>query len=48
MSYNDCVLEFNNAIETFPGNIVAGGRFTKRQGFVVEDSAVRNAPKVQF
>ena len=23
-SFNDCVLEYNNAIETFPGNIVAG------------------------
>ena len=48
MSFNDCVLEYNNAIETFPGNIVAGSRFTKRQGFVVEDAAVRQAPKVQF
>ncbi len=48
MSYNDCVLEYNNAIETFPGNIVAGGRYKERQGFVVEDAAARVAPTVQF
>ena len=27
MSYNDCVLEYNNAITTFPGNIIAGAKF---------------------
>ena len=48
MSYNDCVLEYNNAIETFPGSLIAGGRFTKRQGFVVEDAAARNTPQVKF
>ncbi|MBR3235188.1 MAG: LemA family protein [Atopobiaceae bacterium] len=48
MSYNDCVLEYNNAIETFPGNIVAGSRFKPRQGFVVEDASVRQAPTVSF
>ena len=48
MSFNDCVLEYNNAIETFPGNIVAGGRYKERQGFVVEDAAARVAPTVQF
>ena len=48
MSFNDCVLEYNNAIETFPGNIVAGSRFTKRQGFQVTSEAARQAPTVQF
>ncbi len=48
MSFNDCVLEYNNAITTFPGNIVAGSKFQKRQGFTVEDDAVRQAPTVQF
>lgn len=48
MSYNDCVLEYNNAITTFPGNLVAGSKFTKREGFVIEDAAARQAPTVQF
>ena len=48
MSFNDCVLEYNNAIETFPGNIVAGSRFQRREGFVVADEAAREAPQVKF
>lgn len=48
MSYNDCVLAYNNAIETFPGNVVAGSRFQKREGFVVADESVRQAPQVKF
>ena len=48
-SYNDCVLTYNNAIQTFPGNLVAGfGHFEPKQGFIVEDEAARKAPKVQF
>jgi len=47
MSYNDCVLEYNNAITTFPGSLVAGSRFTKRQGFVA-DAGAAQAPQVQF
>ncbi len=35
----DCVLGYNNAIETFPGNIVAGSKFTVRRGFEIEDAA---------
>ena len=48
-SFNDCVLDYNNAIETFPGNIVAGltGHKT-REGFVVEDASIREAPQVKF
>ena len=48
MSFNDCVLEYNNAITTFPGNIVAGSRFPKRHGFVVTDDSVRDVPTVSF
>ncbi|MBP3885183.1 MAG: LemA family protein [Olsenella sp.] len=47
-SFNDCVLEYNNAIETFPGNIVAGSKFRTRQGFEVTDAAARQAPQVKF
>lgn len=48
MSFNDCVLEYNNAIETFPGNIVAGSKFLKRHGFVVANESARQAPEVKF
>ena len=47
-SFNDCVLDYNNAIETFPGNIVAGSKFRTRQGFAVTDAAARQAPQVKF
>lgn len=48
MSFNDMVLEYNNAIETFPGSVVAGSRFKPRTGFEVTSSEAREAPKVQF
>ena len=48
MSFNDCVLEYTNAIETFPGNIIAGSQFKTRQGFVVDDASARQAPSVSF
>jgi LemA protein len=47
-SYNDCVLEYNNAIETFPGSLIAGSRFKERQGFEVTEASAREAPKVKF
>lgn len=48
-SYNDCVYLYNTAIQTFPGNLVAGiGSFTAKDGFNVTDSSVRNAPEVRF
>lgn len=47
-SFNDCVLDYNNAIETFPGSFVAGSRFKPRAGFEVLDASARQAPKVQF
>ncbi len=47
-SYNDCVLKYNNAIQTFPGVIFAGiFQFKPRTGFAAADE-VREVPKVQF
>lgn len=48
MSYNDCVLAYNNAITTFPGSIIAGAKFRKRQGFEVANESVRQTPQVKF
>ena len=42
------VLAYNNAIKTFPGNIVAGSKFQPRQGFLVTEESVRQAPSVKF
>ncbi len=47
MSYNDVVMDYNNAIQTFPGSLIAGGR-APRTGFTVDDAAVRQAPQVKF
>ena len=47
-SYNDCVLNYNNAIETFPGSLIAGSAFKPRKGFEVMDAAARQAPQVKF
>ena len=47
--YNDTVLTFNNAIQTFPSVILANSfGFTKREFFEVEDAAQREAPQVSF
>lgn len=47
-SYNDVVMLYNNAIQTFPGVLVAGlFRFDKRESFDAETSADQ-APKVSF
>ncbi len=48
MSYNDVVMDYNNVIAVFPNSLIAGSRFKPRQGFTVENDAVRQAPKVQF
>ncbi|MBN2138715.1 MAG: LemA family protein [Sedimentisphaerales bacterium] len=48
-SYNDQVLGFNNKIQMFPSNIVAGMfAFTKRDFFEIEDASQREVPKVDF
>ena len=47
--YNDTVLTYHNAIQTFPGTLLAGPfGFTKREFFEVEDEAQREAPSVDF
>jgi LemA protein len=47
--YNDVVLTFNNAIQTFPGVVLAGPlNFTVREFFDVEEAAQREAPVVDF
>ncbi len=47
--YNDSVLNYNNKIQMFPSNVVAG-MFAFQQGefFQVEAAAEREAPKVSF
>jgi LemA protein len=46
--YNDTVLTFNNAIQTFPGVVLAGPfGFTKRE-FFETDETEREAPQVDF
>ena len=48
LSYNDCVLNYNNAIQTFPAVIFAGiFQFKERQGFEAAEAA-RQAPTVKF
>lgn len=48
-AYNDQVLQFNNKIQMFPSNVVAG-MFSFKEGefFEVEAAAEREAPKVSF
>jgi LemA protein len=48
-NYNDQVLFYNNKIQMFPSNIIAGMfSFTKRDFFEVESAAERAVPKVSF
>ena len=43
-SYNDCVLSYNNAIQTFPAVIFAGiFQFKERQGFEAAEAARRRS-----
>ncbi len=47
--YNDSVMSFNTAIQSFPANLIAGVfGFTARDYFEVELAEVREAPKVSF
>jgi LemA protein len=46
-SYNDAVMTYNNARETFPGTLVAGG-FAPAQLFEIEVPAERAPVKVAF
>jgi len=48
-AYNDAVLFFNNKIEMFPSNVIAGMfNFRPQEFFEVEDATQREAPKVSF
>ncbi|MBI4846728.1 MAG: LemA family protein [Candidatus Omnitrophica bacterium] len=47
--YNDEVMRYNTKIEIFPDSIIASMfNFTKEEMFELEDSAQREAPKVEF
>jgi LemA protein len=47
--YNDSVLKYDNKIETFPANTIAGMfNFKGREYFKTDDAADREVPKVQF
>ena len=47
--YNDQVLFYNNKIQMFPSNIVAGMfSFTKRDYFEIKNEAERSVPQVKF
>ncbi len=48
-NYNDQVLTYNNKIQMFPSNIIAGMfSFSKRDFFEIEAPAEREVPKVSF
>jgi LemA protein len=48
-SYNDQVLFYNNKIQMFPSNIIAGMfNFKQEEFFQVEDEKERAVPKVDF
>ena len=47
--YNDTVLKYNNMIQMFPSNIIAGmGNFKPNEFFEVTAAEEREAPKVSF
>jgi len=48
-AYNDQVLFYNNKIQMFPSNVVAGMfSFAKRDYFEIEDAGEKAVPKVSF
>jgi LemA protein len=48
-SYNDQVLFYNNKIQMFPSNIIAGMfKFNEEEFFEIEDEKERAVPKVSF
>jgi LemA protein len=47
--YNDAVMEYNTACESFPGNFLVNAfNFTRESLFALEDAAERAVPRVQF
>ncbi|MCP5518157.1 MAG: LemA family protein [Verrucomicrobiales bacterium] len=48
-AYNDSVMTYNTARESFPSNLIAGMfNFQAAESFVIEDEQERQAPKVSF
>jgi LemA protein len=48
-AYNDAVMSYNTARESFPTNLIAGPfNFTAAELFVIERAEEKEAPKVQF
>lgn len=47
-AYNDAVLQYDNAIEMFPGNIFAGVFGFKQKPYFEAPGGEKKAPKVQF
>lgn len=48
-AYNDAVMHFNNKLESFPANVIAGNfNFTKATLFEVSDDSERDPVKVEF
>ncbi|MBT3755332.1 MAG: LemA family protein, partial [Candidatus Cloacimonetes bacterium] len=48
-SYNDQVLFFNNKIQMFPSNVIAGMyNFKENEFFEIENEVERAVPKVDF
>ncbi len=46
--YNDTVLKYNNKIQTFPNNVVAGMFGFREEVFFRADEGDREVPRVQF
>lgn len=47
--YNQAVMQFNNRLQMFPGNIIAGMfNFQAGEFFELKDEVQREVPKVQF
>jgi LemA protein len=47
--YNDSTMNYNNKIQMFPSNVIAGMfSFKQAEFFEIEEAAQREAPKVQF
>jgi LemA protein len=47
--YNDIVMRYNQAVQLFPGNIIAGMfNFVKQDYFQINEAEVQDAPKVSL
>lgn len=46
--YNDVVMEYNNAVQMFPGNIIAGISGFREEPFFRADEDEKDAPQVKF